>query len=198
MRNLRLLVLLIILAFFSSCKDKRGMTVTRIQSVAKLATTETTIEKIVIGNKTKKFLVFFTIGEARFVCFSKATVKAGIDLRKLTKNDVKIEGKQIELRLPPVEVINFSYPFESFRIDSLLLDNGIFCRIGIEDMEELLRRSELDIRAQLPMMGIIEATENKTRQMMESLLRTLGYDDIYITFRKGPFLPKVDLKNQQL
>ena len=42
-------------------------------------------------------------------------------------------------------------------------------------------------------MGITEETEKKTRQMMESLLRSLGYEEIYITFQKGPLLPKVKI-----
>ena len=40
-------------------------------------------------------------------------------------------------------------------------------------------------------MGIIESTENNTRQLLESLLKTLGYVEISISFKKGELLPKV-------
>ena len=169
----------------------------KIKDAAKLATTETVIEKIVIGNKKKMILKIFTLDQARIVCYSEARIKAGIDLKKLNKEDVKIDGKQIDLLLPAVEVINFSYPFTRFRIDSTLLDNGLFARISISDMEEFYRMAELDIRKQLPYMGIIESTEAKTRQMMESLLRSLGYADIYIHFRKGDLITKVNLNEPQ-
>ena len=198
MLRVRLLLLTLALLFLISCKDKRQFTVARIKDAAKLATTETVIEKVVIGNKTRKVLKIFTLGEARFVCFSEARVKSGIDLKKLTKDDVKINGNQIELQLPAVEVINFSYPFEKFRIDSTLLDNGFWVSINVTDMEEFFRMAELDIRAQLPYMGIVESTENKTRQMMEVLLRSIGYQDIYITFHKGTqLIPKVNLNGQE-
>ncbi len=198
MLRVRLLLLTLALLFLLSCKDKRQFTVARIKDAAKLATTETVIEKVVIGNKTRKVLKIFTLGEARFVCFSEARVKSGIDLKKLTKDDVKINGNQIELQLPAVEVINFSYPFEKFRIDSTLLDNGFWVSINVTDMEEFFRMAELDIRAQLPYMGIVESTENKTRQMMEVLLRSIGYQDIYITFHKGTqLIPKVNLNGQE-
>ena len=195
MQRVRILLVALPLLFLLSCKDKRVFTVARIKDAAKLATTETVIDKIVIGNKTKS-LFFNTIklGDARFVCFSEARIKSGIDLKKITKDDIKINGKQIEVQLPAVEVINFSFPFEKFRIDSTLLDNSIWVSIHITDMEEFYRRAELDIRAQLPYMGIVESTEKKTRQMMEALLRNLGYEDIYITFHQGTQLvPDVKL-----
>jgi hypothetical protein len=179
----------------SSCKDKRYFTVARIKDAAKLATTETVIDKIVIGNKKKMILRVFTLDQARFVCYSEASIKSGIDLKKINKEDVKIDGNQIDLLLPAVEVINFSYPFSKFRIDSTLLDNGVFARISIADMEEFYRRAEMDIRQQLPYMGITESTEAKTRQMMELLLRSLGFSEIYIHFRKGPLITKVNLND---
>jgi hypothetical protein len=193
MRKVNILLLLLGCVILLSCKDKRYFTVAKIKDAAKLATTETVIEKIVIGNKKKMVLKFFTLDQARIVCYSEARIKAGIDLKKLSKEDVKISGKQIDIMLPAVEVINFSYPFSRFRIDSTLLDNGLFARISISDMEEFYRMAELEIRAQLPYMGITESTESKTRQMMESLLRSLGYAEIYIHFRKGPLIAKVNL-----
>jgi hypothetical protein len=197
MHRVNIFLLACALLLLLSCKDKRSFTVARIKDAAKLATTETVIEKIVIGNKTRKVLKLFTLGEARFVCYSEARVKSGVDLKKIVKEDIKINGKQIELQLPPVEVINFSFPFEKFRIDSALLDNGFWVSIHIADMEEFYRMAELDIRAQLPYMGIVESTENKTRLMMEALLRNLGYEDIYITFHKGKeLLPKVVINEQ--
>jgi predicted HTH transcriptional regulator len=196
-RKVNILILLLGCLILLSCKDKRYFTVAKIKDAAKLATTETVIEKIVIGNKKKMILRIFTLDQARFVCYSEARIKAGIDLKKLNKEDVKIDGKQIDLLLPAVEVINFSYPFARFRIDSTLLDNGLFARISISDMEEFFRMAEKDIREQLPYMGITESTETKTRQMMESLLKSLGYVDIYIHFRKGPLIAKVNLNETQ-
>ena len=55
-----------------------------------------------------------------FLAHSKAIVKAGVDLEKLRKQDVDIEGKSISLKLPPVEVINFSYPSDHFMMDTLI------------------------------------------------------------------------------
>ena len=196
LQKAKIILLAFLLALgFVSCKDKRAFTVGKIKDAAKLATTETTVDKIVIGTKEKKLLRFISLGQARFVCFSQAVIKAGIDLKKIKAENIKVDRNSIQLELPAVEVINFSYPFDKFYIDSTLLDNDLFVHIHVADIEEFYRQAELSIREQLPYMGITEETEKKTRQMMESLLRSLGYEEIYITFQKGPLLPKVNIND---
>lgn len=193
----KIVLVLIGSILLTSCKDKRYFTVSKVKDAAKLATSETIIDKIVIGNEEKKILRIITIGRARFVCYTQAIVKAGIDLKKIEDNDITINGKQISLHLPPVEVINFSYPFDKFRVDRVLQDDDLFAKIDIKDMEELFRQSEIDIRNLLPYTGIVEATEQKTTLMLEMLLRTLGYKEIYITYRKGGLIPKINPKEIQ-
>ena len=189
--KIKFILIILISLMVQSCKDKRYFTVSKIKDAAKLATTETIIDKIVIGKKEKKLVYVIKLGEARFVCFTQVRVKTGIDLKKISQEDVKINGKQISLVLPPVEVITFSYPFESFHIDSTLLKNSLFARIDINDMEELYRKAEIDIRTQLPLMGIKEATQKRTRHLLESLLRSLDYEEISIAFKDGPMIQPV-------
>jgi hypothetical protein len=190
-----LLILCSLILF--SCKDKRYLTVSKVKDAAKLATTETIIDKIVIGNEEKKLLRIITIGRARFVCYTQAIIKAGIDLKKIEEKDITITGKQISLILPPVEVINFSYPFDKFKVDRILQDDDFFAKIDIKDMEELYRQAEADIRNLLPFTGIVETTEQKTTQLLEMLLRSLGYKEIYISYRKGELIPKINPKELQ-
>ena len=40
-------------------------------------------------------------------------------------------------------------------------------------------------------MGIVKTTEKKTSIMMENLLKSLGYTEIYINFRKGVLMPEI-------
>ncbi|HEY4785589.1 MAG TPA: DUF4230 domain-containing protein [Bacteroidales bacterium] len=175
-----------------SCKDKRYFTISKIKDAAKLATTETTIDKIVVGNEQKKILRFITIGNAHVVVEVQAIVKTGIDLKKITAKDVEVHGRQIILTLPAVEMFSFSMPFEKYKIDSAMIDRSLFTHITASDLEEFYRQAELDIRELLPRMGIIEQTEQNTRQMLEALLKTLGYQEISISFKQGDLIPKVD------
>ena len=157
-----------------------------------LATTETTIDKIVVGNEQKKILRFITVGNAHVVVHVQAIVKTGINLKKITAKDVAVNGKQIILNLPAVELLTFSMPFENFRIDSTMLDRSLFAKITASDLEEFYRQAELDIRVQLPRMGIVEETESNTRQLLEALLKSLGYEEISISFKPGVLIPKVN------
>ncbi|MDF9800769.1 hypothetical protein OKW21_006032 [Catalinimonas alkaloidigena] len=171
----------------SACQqDKRGLVVGKIQNASDLATTEFTVDKIVHGTKTRKLSWFIKLSEARFLAYSQAKIKSGIDLSKIEQEDIVIEGKRISLQLPPVEVINFSYPPSSFVEDSLISDTRAFLNtISIEDQEEFFRQAELDIRSNLEYMGIVETTQEHTRTLLRQLLKALDYEEIYITFKSN-------------
>lgn len=196
---MRFLTCILIIALFVSCnkEDKRHLVVSKIQSVNKLATCEAVVDKVILGTKEKRLLGLITINEARFLAYSEAIVKTGIDLNKLKPEDVKIEGKRIELKLPAVEVLDFSYPFEKYRIDYSITRNAFLNSMDIMDHERLYQEAELDIRKQLPYLGIRSTTEMKTRLMVTGMLKNLGYEEIYISFGEGEFITPVNLKYEK-
>jgi hypothetical protein len=179
---------------FSCQRNERALVVGKIQNASDLATTEFVIDKIVFGTKTKK-LALLKISEASFMAYSQAKVKAGIDLSKIKENDIRIDGSKIHLDLPPIEVINFSYPPASFVEDSLISDPKVFLnKINIRDQEEFFRLAELDIRENLQYIGIVRTTQNNTRQLFQILLASLGYEEIYINFKSDDLIiSKVNL-----
>ncbi|WP_424961225.1 DUF4230 domain-containing protein [Ekhidna sp.] len=187
----RLIYIVSLLILVTACKDDQGLVVGKIKKASKLATTEFTIDKIVYGVKRKRLLWVVKLNEAKFLAHSKAIVKAGVNLEKLRKEDVDIEGKSISLKLPPVEVINFSYPAELFEMDTLVSTDAFLNRISLNDQEQFFQDAEIDIRNSLKHMKIVEATEKKTRLMLENLLRTLGYQEIYIEFHQGELIPEI-------
>lgn len=192
-----LLVCLAILAFSGCADKKRHFVISKIKSTAQLATTETIIDKVVIGTKERRvFFRLVKLGQAEFVAYTEAIVKTGIDLTQLQPEDVVIERKRIEVTLPPVKVIDFAYPFEKFRVDDQITDNDFLAKMTIYDHEQLYREAELDIRENLQFMGIIEQTKANTTRMMEGLLKNLGYEEIYITFKEGPLIQTVDIPKQ--
>ena len=192
-------VIFILILIFSSCRkdDDRYLVISKIQSASKLATTETTLDKIIFGTQERRFLRIIHLNETRFVAYSKATIKSGIDLTKLTPGDVKITGKRIEVMLPAVEVLDFSYPSSTFKIDSNVTDTKEFLnKLTIKDFEDFYMMAELDIRNNLAYMGIKEATEQKTRLLLTGLLKNLGYEEIYISFKPGKFIEEINLPQE--
>ena len=175
-------------------KDERALVVGKIQSAGDLVTTEFTVDKVVFGTKTKN-LMWFKFNEAQFMAYSQAKIKTGIDLTKIQEKDIIISNDKIELKLPPIEVINFSYPPSSFVEDSLISDPNVFLnKINLEDQEEFFRLAELDIRSNLQYMGIVKTSQDHTRQMFNLLLSSLGYGEIYISFKNDDLIiPQVNL-----
>lgn len=165
------------------CKqDKRAMVINKVQSISKLATVETIIDKTVVGHKTKSVFGLIKLNQADFIAYTEATIKTGINLNKLEEKDVIINGKEITLHLPPVEVVDFQYPFQKFVVDSVLLNDAWINRFDIIDFEQFYREAELDIRNNLQYTGIIDVTQDKTRLLVSSILKNLGYEAIFIDF----------------
>lgn len=180
--NISLFLSLLVVCY--ACGPKRHFVVSKVRSAAKLSTTETIIDKVVIGTKTRKVLRLLKISEANFVAYTEATVKTGIDLEKLSEDDIIIDKNKITVTLPSVEVLDFQYPFNKFRIDSAITGNAFLNRFDIVDYEEFYRMAELDIRENLQYTGVIQQTRKNTERMMRGLLENLGYDEIYINFRE--------------
>ncbi len=197
MKNSFNIIILSLLTLLSCKEQKRHFVVSKIKSAAKIATVETTIDKIVLGTKEKRLLGIVKINQAQFVAYTRAFIKSGIDLNQLEPGDVKIDGKRIELNLPHVQVLDFSYPFSSYRIDSTVTRNAFLNTISIIDHERFYQLAELDIRNNLKYLGIINTTKNKTRLMMEGLLKNLGYEEIYISFKEGEFITEIEINENE-
>lgn len=183
---------LLFLFLLVSCNNKRALVVGKIQKASKLATSEFKVDKLVFGVKNKRILWVIKLNEAQFLAKSQATIKTGINLEKLKEEDIKINQKRISITLPPVEVINFSYPAESFKKIDFLTSDAFSTKIDLEDQENFFQEAEIDIRNSLKYMGIIETTQQKTRIMLEAILRNLGYNEIYIDFKEGELIPEVE------
>ncbi|MEO0333138.1 MAG: DUF4230 domain-containing protein, partial [Bacteroidota bacterium] len=145
--------------------------------------------------KTKKLAWFIKLNEARFLAYSQAKIKAGVDLSQIGENDIQIDGRKVILELPPVKIINFSYPPGSFQEDTVISDPRSFLNsISVADQELFFRDAELDIRNNLEYMGIVETTQNHTRTLLRQLLRSLNYNEVYISFSSDELLiDKVNL-----
>ena len=197
MLNMRQILLVLSCFMLLSCsRNDRSIVVSQVKSAAKLATTEFILNKTILATRDKKILLIIPLNAALFVAYTEAVVTTGVDVNKLKKEDIVIEGNSISIKLPPVEVINFSYPFDKYRIDKELSHDEFLNKFTLEEHEELYRQSEVEIRSLLKQIGVVEQTEEKTRQLMENLLKNLGYTEVYIEFKECKSLfPKLDLTN---
>jgi hypothetical protein len=184
--NRYVIIIFFVAVQFVSCrKTDGGLVVSKIQKASKLATAEFTLNKAVVATKGKTFLWVIELNEAIFVANTQAIIKAGIDLEKLKKSDVEINGKSIRIALPYVEILNFSYPIDKVVIDESITEDAFMNKFSVKDYDNILEEAELKIREVIPYLGIEDATKQKTRALLETLLRSLGYTEIYLEFKEG-------------
>jgi hypothetical protein len=189
----RLILIWLSVVLFVSCKeDKRYMAVSKIKSTCSLATTETIIDKVVIGYKEKRtFFRLFALGEATYLAETEATIKTGVRLEEIMPEDVIIEGDRIEIKLPAVEVLNFDYPFDKVRVNEVASRNALFNKVTVADEEKFLRLAESDIRTHLEYTGIVKQTQENVRSMLMGILTQLGYEEIYISFDTDDLIQQI-------
>jgi len=160
--------------------DDRIIILNRLKQASKLATVKFTYNKIVWGEKEKR--LFIRLRNASFLAYSKVEITAGIDLAKIKPGNVSLEGRSIQITLPPVEIITYSYPFQKVQVDPNYTASRFLNTIRVEDMEEFLRLADADIRRSLNHLGIEERARTNTRALLTKILKKFNFEVIDIDF----------------
>jgi hypothetical protein len=168
----------------------RASVVNQLQGCSKLASVEFVVSKMIIASKEKRFFGMKIFKDALFMAKTKAVIQAGIDFRKLKQEDVIINGRQINLNLPPVEIITFSYPADSVAFVTEYCSGSIFNSFALGEKDELFRSGETYIWNSLKHIGILEAAQEKTKTLLTGLLKSLEFDEVYISFKPNDELAK--------
>lgn len=91
-------------------KNKMGT----LTEMSDLGTVEYTITKIIKASDE----AFYTIGERKILFSCCATMKAGIDLKDFSAEDVKIDSdKEVTVTLPAPKVLAFNMPSEQVNLE---------------------------------------------------------------------------------
>lgn len=186
---MRILFLLIVLVVINGC-DKvlphRAMVVSKIRDVSKLASVEFVVTKMVMATKEKRFLRLVKLNDATFFAQTEATIKVGIDLSKLNEEDITIENNKIKLTLPPVEVLNFSYPADKFHVDEDYSNTNPFGnKLGIEDIDKIYQDAQLQVMRDANFLGLRSTAESKTIMLLNNLLEKIGFEEVYVQFKES-------------
>lgn len=160
--------------------DPAAALINRLKGAAKLATVKFTFNKIIWGEKEKR--IFIKLKNATFLAFSKVEITAGIDLSKIKASDVSTSRRSVHIKLPPVEIIVYSYPFEKVAVDRNYTTNRFLNPIRLEDMEEFLRLADSDVRKSLDGLGLRRRAEENTRALLTRVLTKFGFESVDLEF----------------
>ena len=163
--------------------DPKIALLNRLKSASKLAAVKFTFNKIIWGEKEKR--LFIKLQNATFLATSKVEITAGIDLAKVKAGDVDLSRKSVRIKLPPVEIIAYSYPFEKIQVDRNYTANRFLNPIRLEDMEDFLRLADADVRKSLDGLGLRRKAEENTRTLLTRILTKFGFESVDLDFSPG-------------
>lgn len=151
-------------------------TITQIRELGQIGTAEFVVTKLVQANDKGEW---YKIGDRKILMSVEATIKGGVDLGKISDEDVVIDGKSVTLKLPPAEIITFHMNSEKVKV---IYAKSDYFRSGFSNKErdQLLVQGERQIRASLKQMGVETTAEENAIEFMESWLRLAGFEDIQI------------------
>jgi hypothetical protein len=141
-----------------------------IQPLSELVTVKYVMDKVVVLEDVKWY------GENRVLLLAHGVVKAGIDLKRLSPEDVKISGKTILLRLPPPQITDAYLDDKA----SQVIDHSTgLLRAFDKDLEQTARQNAVDDIARAARQGgILNDADKRARTELETFLKRAGFETI--------------------
>jgi hypothetical protein len=146
----------------------------QVQTLSDLVTVKYVLEKVVILDDIKWY------GENRVLLVAHGIVKAGVDLREIKPEDVRVEDKKIVLKLPRARITDVYLDDQKTRVVDR--STGLL-RAFDKDLEQNARRQAVDeLRIAARSNRIYEDAEERARLQLTNLFHLLGYE---VEFSKG-------------
>jgi len=144
--------------------------VQQVQTLSDLVTVKYVMEKVVILEDAKWY------GESRVLLLAHGIVKAGIDLKRITADDVTISGKSISIKLPPPQVTDAYLDDKQTQV--IDHETGML-RVFDKDLEQTARENAVDdIQRAARNAGILKDADERARLELELFLREAGFEQV--------------------
>ena len=178
----KLLLIMVVFACWACSSEQKRIedTFGKIENVAQIGTVEYTITKLVVADDD----AFYKIGERKIIFSCKAIVKAGIDMKDFSLEDVKYDrtNKTITVTLPSPAILSFNMPMEEIKCEFSKI-SGIRSDFNTEERNNLLIQGEQNIRADLENLGIIKDAKENASDFFKALLANCGFENVNISFK---------------
>lgn len=146
----------------------------QVRSLARLETIQYTVEKIITAESGQGPFGFLFGDRLLFV--AHGTVIAGVDLDKLTPDDLRVEDGVLYVTLPAAEILSYSLDNDkSYNYDR---ETGAFTR-GNPNLEtEARQAAEQEILNAALEDGILDLAQSNAESYMLRLLLNLGFPEV--------------------
>ncbi len=172
-------LILLVACFGCSSKPKPEAMVLQLRELNELATVEYTVSKIV---KASDDQTWYKVGDRKILMSCRATIRAGINLDRLQAGDIRVSGNSISLQLPPAQILSVNMRPEDIRTE--FEEVGVFrSDFSAAERNQLMAQGEAQIRRQAASTDILRSAETQASLLLGNFLRSLGYQEVKISFR---------------
>ena len=145
-----------------------------VRTLARLETIQFTVEKLITAQTGRGELGFLFGDKLLFV--AHGTVIAGVDLGKLSSEDLKVQDGVLTVRLPAAEVFVATLDNENSYVYDR--ETGLLTR-GDANLETAARKAaEQEILSAALKDGILETAQLNAESYLERLFDKLGYPEV--------------------
>ena len=149
--------------------------VDRIQRLQRLETVVYTMDKLVTGAKENPIFPDFLAGD-RLLMLVHGEVVAGIDFSNLKPGDVKVDGREVHLRLPASQV--FSTRLDSAKTRVYSRQTGLLVPTDPNLETQVRQEAERQLQEAALAGGILKTAQQNATVTITSLLQGLGFEKI--------------------
>jgi|SRR5664279_222081 hypothetical protein len=149
--------------------------VDRIQRLQRLETVVYTMDKLVTGAKENPLLPDFLTGD-RLLMMVHGEVVAGIDFSNLKLDDVRVDGKRIQLHLPAAQV--FSTRLDSAKTRVYSRQTGLLVSTDPNLETQVRQEAERQMQEAALADGVLRTAQQNAASTISSLLQGLGFEKV--------------------
>ena len=157
-----------------------------VRDLARLEGTEFRIERV-ISLKDKQSRFFGLVhAEDAILLVASGTVTAGVDLSRLAEGDVEVdqEHRSVNIVLPSSEV--FSARLDNQRTFVFKRDTDVLAERADSLETRARQEAERTLATAAEEARILEHSNDSVRRTVETLIRSLGYRIVNVSFRGAP------------
>src|ERR687886_1025955 len=166
--------------------DVRSLIVRQVRGASELTTAVFTMEAVVPTRQERK-LGQYTLGATTLLYIAYGEVRAGVDLKDLTANDVTIVTDTIQLQLPPPRILDSKIDVNRSSVYNY--DRG-FLGLGPDtapQLQSLAQQETLKKIKDAACKGNLLAQANDRAELVvEKLLNTAGYKQVVVKTQSPP------------
>jgi hypothetical protein len=151
--------------------------VQQVQTLSDLVTVKYVMQKVeIVDSPPESTLGKFIQGDNRVLLLAQGIVKAGIDLKKISADDVTISEKKLTLRLPTPQITD-AY-LDDTQTKVIERTTG-FLRALDKDLEQTVRQQAVDdIRRGAQASGILNDANDRARQELRTFFQLAGFEQV--------------------